>query len=279
MASEKTHKRKKYKRTNVSTKYVCRVEDLDRPLNEDLKGKFQALFPNPSSEDKRAWRMYYRSMTPQKFLSRLEIDFNNPTVRDAVAFDLVKLDDSSSDSIGHVSNDREYACKEHVKYSPMEYERYLLNRNFRINLVNLDSEWSRISYVGRGGEKGENPVIKSKRTVERMYQGVAVSTTMMKFFRALLNKPAPNTEEEKEQFSIDDVYVPFTNANDFTTEISLVPNTHPDFRPITTRAYYDMKYAKYRKTLRKYHITAMSTFALVDPDRDKNHTGEFLVKV
>ena len=31
--------------------------------------------------------------------------------------------------------------------------------------------------------------------------------------------------------------------------------------------------------MKKYRITAISTFALVDPNTDKNHTGEFLVKV
>ena len=40
-----------------------------------------------------------------------------------------------------------------------------------------------------------------------------------------------------------------------------------------------MKYRKYRKLLSKYGITAISSFALVDPEKDKNHTGEYLVKV
>lgn len=77
----------------------------------------------------------------------------------------------------------------------------------------------------------------------------------------------------------DGVYVPFTNANDITNEISLIPNTHPDFRPITSRAYYDKEYSKYKKLLRKYGISNISTFALVDQNKDKTHTGKFLVKV
>lgn len=75
-----------------------------------------------------------------EFFAKYGIDYNNPTVRDSVAFDLVKLDDDS------VSNDNVYRYKEHQNYSPMEYERYLLNRNYRINLVNLDPERSNIKY-------------------------------------------------------------------------------------------------------------------------------------
>ena len=60
----------------------------------------------------------------------------------------MKLDNDS------VSNDNIYTYEEHKNYSPMEYERYLLNRNFRINLVNLDPDWSNISY-GENGQGGE----------------------------------------------------------------------------------------------------------------------------
>ena len=59
----------------------------------------------------------------------------------------MKLDDDS------VSNDNIYTYEEHKNYSPMEYERYLLNKNFRINLVNLDPDWSNISY-GEDGKDG-----------------------------------------------------------------------------------------------------------------------------
>jgi hypothetical protein len=76
-----------------------------------------------------------------------------------------------------------------------------------------------------------------------------------------------------------DIYIPFTNANDFTTEVSLIPNTHPDFNPVTSRAYYDMKYRRYLRLLRKYGFNAVSSFALVDPETDKNHMGQYLVKV
>ena len=48
---------------------------------------------------------------------------------------------------------------------------------------------------------------------------------------------------------------------------------------MSTRAYYDMKYREYMSDMSRYGIHAISTFALVDPDKDKNHTGQFLVKV
>ena len=70
----------------------------------------------------------------------------------------MKLDDDS------VSNDSIYTYEEHKNYSPMEYERYLLNRNYRINLVNLAPDWSNISY-GKNGKDGT----KRRRTVEKVY--------------------------------------------------------------------------------------------------------------
>lgn len=75
-----------------------------------------------------------------------------------------------------------------------------------------------------------------------------------------------------------DMYVPITNANDFSTEVALIPNTHPDFRQITSRAYYDMKWAQYKRLCAKYGFTNIATFALVDANKDKNHTGKYLVK-
>ena len=80
--------------------------------------------------------MNYKNTTPEEFLQKFGIDLDNPTVRDAVAFDLVKLDD------GSVSNDSIYTYDEHKNYSPREYERYLLNKNWRTHLVNLDPDWS-----------------------------------------------------------------------------------------------------------------------------------------
>lgn len=262
----------------AATKYVCKVEDLDRPLNDELKEKFQSLFPDPAtSGTDRAWRMYYQGSTPRQFLARYSIDFDHPTVRDAVAFDLVKLDD------GTVSNDSVYTYPEHIGDSQLECERMLLNRNFRISLVNLEAEWSDISYTGRntetnqftpepGWREEEDETVESRvriRTVERAYQGARLSETLLEYFSKVLDSmDSPET-----------VYVPFTNANDFTTEVSLIPNTHPDFRAITSRAYYDTMYIQYRNALRKHNITAIATFAEVDPKKDKNHTGRFLVKV
>lgn len=102
-----------------------------------------------------------------------------------------------------------------------------------------------------------------------MFNGIEMSDTLLDFFGNLL--------ESNVQAS--DIYVPFTNANDFSIETCLIPNTHIYFPAITSRAYYDTRYARYRKKLNDFGIRAISTFALVDPEKDKNHIGEFLVKV
>lgn len=256
-------------------KYVCTKEDLDLLLNDELGKKFQALFPNPRAEEQTdftAWRMYYNGTTPSDFLAQFGIDYNSPTVRDAVAFDLVKLDDDSA------SNDRIYTYGEHKNYSPMEYERYLLNKNFRINLVNLEPDWSNIKYgkderVSTEDAEGIIEHTKRKRTIDKVYQGIRVSKTLLEYFGEVVDNYHRPQQDKKE------LYVPFTNANDFSAEVALIPNTHPDFRPITSRAYYDTKWAQYKRLLKEYGITAISTFALVDPKKDKNHTGEYLVKV
>lgn len=211
--------------------------------------------PVPRSD---AWRMFYGKQTPSEFLKQFGIDFEHPTVRDAVAFDLVKLDNES------VSNDSTYTYEEHVGYSPMEYERYLLHKNFRINLVNLGPDWSEIAYKN---ESGEEVAPKRKRTVDKVFQGIRLSNTLMEYFSKVIDG------------SDGEIYVPITNSNDFSMEVSLIPNTHPDFRQITSRAYYDTKWAQYKRLCQKYGFTNIATFALVDAKKDKNHTGGFLVKI
>lgn len=143
-------------------------------------------------------------------------------MRDAIAVDLVKLDDDS------VSNDSIYTAEEHIEWSPMEYERYLLHKNFRIHLVNLEPEWSNLNY-----EQSTAPT--EKRTWERMYQGMKISEELARYFYNVF----ASSESEY-------VYVPTTNANDFYSEVALVPNTHPDFKPISTRAFYDKEWMKYK---------------------------------
>ena len=59
----------------------------------------------------------------------------------------------------------------------------------------------------------------------------------------------------------------------------LLPNTHPDFRPSTTRAFYDMKFQEWKKRLNDHGFNRMTSFALVDPAKDKTHTGEYIVKL
>ena len=118
-----------------------------------------------------------------------------------------------------------------------------------------------------------------KRSVEVMYQGARLSKTFLEYFKEILDNAFDEEGKVKADFDIGEIYVPFTNANDFTNEIALVPNTHADFSPITTRAYYDKDYMNYLERLAFHGITAISAFALVDPAKDKNHTGEFLVQV
>jgi hypothetical protein len=249
-------------------KYVCWVEDLDKPLPQDLGDEFRALFSDN-------WRLNYKGSTPKEFLKQFEIDYDKPTVRDAVAFDLVKLDD---DDYGSVSNDNVYTYGERKNYSPMEYERYLLNRNFRINLVNLDPDWSNITYeddktpssqpsedieVASSDEGDSLEIAKRRRTVDKVFQGIRISKALLGYFDDVIANYYREEQYKRE------IYVPFTNANDFSAEVALVPNTHPDFRQITSRAYYDSEYAKYKRMLlNDYGITGISTFALVDPKKD-----------
>ena len=183
----------------------------------------------------------------------------------------MKLDDNS------VSNDTEYTFDEHVGYSQHEYDRFVLGRNFRIHLSNNAPEWREIEYLKGKDDSRENR--KTKRTIDRMYQGARMSSTVLKFFASVFKQCFNEVDGTVDESKIAEVYVPFTNANDFTNEVAIVPNTHPDFKPSVSRAYYDNKYIKYRKLLKRWGIRAISTFALVDPEKDKNHTGWFRVKV
>lgn len=124
---------------------ICKVGDLDKPLDDDLKKKFKGLFYGEDGEPLPiAWRMFYDGNTPEKFFGELGIDIDHPRFRDAVAFDLVKLDDSDSDDIGGVSNDWDCEYLKHLGYSPMEYERMLLHRNYRTNMVHSEPEFTLI---------------------------------------------------------------------------------------------------------------------------------------
>ena len=60
--------------------YVCGVKDLDLPLQGDLLQQFKQLFTG-----EHAWRISFGDGTPQDFWDRFGVDFNNPTVRAAVA--------------------------------------------------------------------------------------------------------------------------------------------------------------------------------------------------
>ena len=114
--------------------------------------------------------------------------------------------------------------------------------------------------------------------MDKVYQGPRISKTLLEYFASVMDNGGTTVyPEEGEPYEL---YVPFTNANDFSVEVSLMPNTHPDFRKITSRSYYDSDWKKYREILwKRYRISNISTFALVDPKKDKNHTGEYLVKI
>ena len=93
--------------------------------------------------------MTWGGHTPEEFFQHFAIDFAHPTVRDAVALGMVKL---SNDS---VSVDYCNDFVENKNYSPYEFERYMLHRNFKVNLVNLEpTEWVNITY-DRKLENGE----------------------------------------------------------------------------------------------------------------------------
>lgn len=241
----------------TASKYVCVLEDLDKLLDDDLKAEFHGLFYSSWGKDggnvKRpeAWRMFLGAESPESFLRPFGIDFAQPRVRDAVAFDLVKLDD------GSVSNTHFYSYPEHVGYSPLEYERWLLNKNFRIQLVNTQPEWTRIHYLNLPGD--DNTQVK--RTVDRMFQGPRLPPRLLRF---LVNP---------------DGIPPATGPEDLTLEFSLVHDDSDDFQSLTSRAYYDTKYLEYKRQLDELGISAISTFALVDEKMDKNHTGRYLLKV
>lgn len=116
-----------------ANKPICVLDDLNKKLPKELDDLIHGLF-----EGDESWRVRYNGMTPKEFLSKYGIDYGNLTVRDAVALDVVKLDDKS------VSNDSEYTFNDHIRYSQEEYERFLLNKNFRINLVNVEPEWTNV---------------------------------------------------------------------------------------------------------------------------------------
>ena len=241
-------------------KYVCKVEDLNKFLPIELKEELWSLFYEKHTDGKwhaknSAWRMFHgKKMTPQKFFTRYGEDFSHPTVRLGVALDLIKLDDSS------VSNDSEYHYGELETMSPQEIDRFILHRNFRINLVNLDYEYTNVKY--KDGD------VKKVITVDRWYQGARFSDTYLQFFQNIfINGFDENT------------YVPFTNGQDLTTQVSLIPYTHPDFSPLVSRSYYDTRYKDYLAKLKQFGIDNISSFALVDSRRGKTHTGEFLIKV
>ena len=56
--------------------------------------------------------------------------------------------------------------------------------------------------------------------MDKVYQGPRISKTLLEYFASVMGNGGTAAG----------LYVPFTNANDFSIEVSLIPNTHPDFR-------------------------------------------------
>ncbi len=265
--------------TTERTGYVCVLKDLDMLLPDELVKEFKGLFYQEDGHPQdEAWRMFcsrsgQSERTPESFFARFGVDWNNLRVRDAVAMDLIKLDD------GTVSNDYFCTVKEQVKYSPNEMQRFLLNKNFRVNLVNLEREWSNISYTIKDGGDEDGRIQKLKRNVERMHQGIRMSNAFLEMFNQVFKLGFDESHKPIRDFNEQDIYIPFTNANDFHQEVALIPNTHPDFKAVTSRAYYDLKHRQYVKRLRAHGIHAVASFALIDKDLDKSHNGDVLVKI
>ena len=100
------------------------------------------------------------------------MDFDKPTVRDAVSVGLVKLDD------GSVSNSKEYVGEDEQKNTNLEWERRILNQNYRINLFQDHPEYSNVHYMN-----SEDPTVTIRKKVEeQVYQGVRLSNSMLNFF-------------------------------------------------------------------------------------------------
>lgn len=70
-----------------------------------------------------------------------------------------------------------------------------------------------------------------------------LSDTVLAYFNSIFNLAFLDDGSVNEDINYEkDIYMPYTSSDDFTTEVSLIPNTHPDFNPITSRAYYDKNY-------------------------------------
>ena len=150
----------------------------------------------------------------------------------------------------------------------------MLNRNFVPNLP-LQPSKARIMYTRKDGSIHA----KRKYDVEIVNQGIMFSDSVLNYFKSVFDSGFDESGNPKSEFSFDkDIYLPFTNALDFQCQTALVPNTHPDFSSVSTRAYYDHLFSEWMKRVKHYGIRAISTYAVVDGGSG-NHLGEFLVKV
>lgn len=165
---------------DIIKKYVCKNGELNNSLPDELAAKIRGLFYSdykesaPKTPLPRAWRMFHGGISPKRYFNHLGIDLKHLTMRDAVALDLVKLEDDS------VSNDYEYTFKDKQTYSREDFDRCLLHRNFRINLVRLEPENANITY-------GSDGKTKTKKTMDAVYLGLVLSDTILGYFASLFN--------------------------------------------------------------------------------------------
>lgn len=246
--------------------HVCQRSDLDLLLDEGLRREFQSVFYDFDQEGNRtprsdSWRLF-RGTAPERVLGGLGVDFERPTVRDAVALGLVKLDDPS------VSNEFHYVLRTHRASevscaSPSELERLLLNRNHRLNLPRMEglNRKVRCSYV-----LGGTPRVCEE--ISAAYLGVRLSDHLLDYVGLVLDQAFSEAGRPVRPF------VP--SSRDVQVLTALVPNTDPDLAPTVFRSRFDQEWVEWKARLAQRNIYGISTYALVDPTRQKLHTGRFL---
>lgn len=155
-------------------------------------------------------------------------------MRDAVAVDLVKLED------GSVSNKSEYEFWEIGDCLEHEHEIRFLNRNFRINLV--DTEFLTIRQVSDVAEEDDKQT-ENRLNANYAYQGLRFSKTILGYFKSLFDGFFNSDGSMKGKTAeLGKTYVPFTNANDIDLEVAAIPNIYENFPKEVSLDYYHEKW-------------------------------------
>lgn len=192
-----------------------------------------------------------------------------------MAYDIVKLDDVS------VSNCSNYTFYQRSDYNASEHERFILNKNYRVNMADLEpNELVSFDLYQDEYDWPDYGKICQKGDVDKVYQGVQLSDTLLGYFQKVYESAFDeNGRLVVGEDEVREIYVPTTNPNDFKVDVALIANNRPDFPSSISRKHYDERHQKYKDLLAKFGIDFVSTFALVDSKDFKNHTGEWLVKV